>query len=253
MAKKTKFRADDLMVRQNLCPNRSQALALIMAGRVLDQEGRRVDKGGQQLPEDAVLSLTPGRKFVSRAGHKLSGALSEFSLNPSGFNCLDVGASTGGFTDCLLQAGAESVTAVDVGRGLIDASLRRDPRVVLIEGLNARALDSVDPGEVLKAPFDLAVADLSFISLSLVLSQISRLIKETGRILCLVKPQFEVGRRQVGKGGVIRDTGLIAAAVDKIAAVGPTLPNPLREISRAFSQLSGKEGNQEVFLLFAPA
>ncbi|MDR0354970.1 MAG: TlyA family RNA methyltransferase [Deltaproteobacteria bacterium] len=252
MTKILKLRADELMVKQSLCPSRSQSLALIMAGRVFGPDGRRIDKGGQLLPESAKLSLSPGRQFVSRAGHKLAGALTDLAIKPTDFNCLDLGASTGGFTDCLLQAGASAVTAVDVGRGLIDMSLRNDPRVTLIEGLNARALDTVDPFDVLRAPFDLAVADLSFISLSLVLSQMSQLIKNTGRILCLVKPQFEVGRRQVGKGGVVRDTNLIKEAVDKIAAVGQTLARPLKEIGRSWSKLTGKDGNQEVFLLFAP-
>ncbi|MDR1111670.1 MAG: TlyA family RNA methyltransferase [Deltaproteobacteria bacterium] len=252
MPPKEKIRADDLLVRLGLCQSRSQALSLIMAGRVLGPDGGRVEKGGRMLPAGTVLSIAQGRLFASRAGHKLAGALDDLGVDPLGLACLDVGASTGGFTDCLLQAGAASVTAVDVGRGLIDLRLREDPRVTLVEGLNARNLASAGPEIDLKAPFDLALADLSFISLALVLPQMAPLLRPGGRILALVKPQFEVGRREVGKGGLVRDQALIQGAVDKIAAVGPSLSPPLREVGRAFSRLTGKDGNQEVFLLLAP-
>jgi 23S rRNA (cytidine1920-2'-O)/16S rRNA (cytidine1409-2'-O)-methyltransferase len=250
MAPKEKIRADELLVRLKLCENRSQGLSLIMAGRVFGPQGELVDKGGKMFPLEAVLNLTPGRQFVSRAGHKLAGALEDLKIDPSGWNALDVGASTGGFTDCLLKAGAASVTAVDVGRGLIDYGLRNDPRITLIEGLNARTIDEVDP-EVLKAPFDLAVADLSFISLSLILPKVLALLKPNGLALALVKPQFEVGRRQVGKGGLVKDPALIRQAVDKIAVLGPEFNPPMYEIGRSYSKLTGKDGNQEVFLLFS--
>ncbi|MDR2366910.1 MAG: TlyA family RNA methyltransferase [Deltaproteobacteria bacterium] len=251
MAPKEKIRADELLVRLKLCDNRSQAQSLIMAGRVLGPGGQRVEKGGKAFGPETVLSLTPSRRFVSRGGHKLAGALEDLGLDPSGYNALDVGASTGGFTDCLLQAGAATVTAVDVGRGLIDQSLRNDPRVTLVEGLNARRLDEIEP-VALRAPFDLAVADLSFISLSLILPKLSPLLKPGGRVLAMVKPQFEVGRRQVGKGGLVRDPELIRVAVDKIAALGPGLNPPLSETGRSYSKLTGRDGNQEVFLLFSP-
>ncbi|MDR0620933.1 MAG: TlyA family RNA methyltransferase [Deltaproteobacteria bacterium] len=251
MPPKEKIRADELLVRLNLCQNRSQGLALIMAGRVLGPDGQRVDKGGKTFGPEDTLSLTPSRQFVSRGGHKLAGALDDLGVDPAGYNALDVGASTGGFTDCLLQAGAAAVTAVDVGRGLIDQGLRNDPRVTLVEGLNARHIDEIDP-EKLKAPFDLAVADLSFISLSLILPKLSPLLKPDGRVLAMVKPQFEVGRRQVGKGGLVKDPELIRSAVDKIAALGPDFYPPLRETGRSYSKLTGKDGNQEVFLLFSP-
>jgi 23S rRNA (cytidine1920-2'-O)/16S rRNA (cytidine1409-2'-O)-methyltransferase len=251
MPPKEKIRADELLVRLNLCQTRSQALSLIMAGRVFGPKGERVDKGGKMLTPDTVLSLSPSRQFVSRAGHKLAGALLDLEIDPKGFNVLDVGASTGGFTDCLLQAGAATVTAVDVGRGLIDFSLRNDPRITLIENLNARNLDQVK-AEDLKAPFDLAVADLSFISLSLILPKVTPFLKPNGRILALVKPQFEVGRDQVGKGGLVKDPELIKEAVNKIASLGPNFIPPLVETGRSNSKLTGKDGNQEVFLLLAP-
>jgi 23S rRNA (cytidine1920-2'-O)/16S rRNA (cytidine1409-2'-O)-methyltransferase len=160
-----------------------------------------------------------------------------------------LGASTGGFTDCLLQKGAARVTAVDVGRGLMDYSLSQDPRVKLVEGQNARFLGDLST-EALGGPFDLAVMDLSFISLSLVLGPAAQALANGGRILALVKPQFEVGKKSVGKGGIVRDPAAIAAAVDKAAALGPALERPLREAGRAPARLKGKDGNQEFFILF---
>jgi 23S rRNA (cytidine1920-2'-O)/16S rRNA (cytidine1409-2'-O)-methyltransferase len=223
-----------------------------MAGRVHGPKGERVEKGGQFFPLETILALTPAPRYVSRAGHKLAGALEELGIDPSGLNALDVGASTGGFTDCLLQAGAATVTAVDVGRGLMDFCLRNDQRVTLVENLNARNIDQVEPSR-LKAPFDLAVADLSFISLTLILPKLSPLLRPGGQILAMVKPQFEVGRHQVGKGGLVKDPELIKAAVDKISALGPTLDPPFLETGRSYSRLTGKDGNQEVFLLFSPS
>ncbi|MDR1486453.1 MAG: TlyA family RNA methyltransferase [Deltaproteobacteria bacterium] len=246
-----KIRADELVVAQKLGENRNKAKALIMAGRIFGPDGRRIEKPGQFLDPALILRLSEGRRFVSRAGFKLNGALEELKIDPSGFNCLDLGASTGGFTDCLLQKGARAVTAVDVGRSLLDATLRADGRVKVIENLNARYLDQVDPVETLGAPFDLIVADLSFISLELILPQASPLLTKDGRILAMVKPQFEVGRNQVGKGGIVRDMALVTAAVDKIAALGPRLVPPMIEKARSWSKLTGKDGNQEVFLLFS--
>ncbi|MDR1657419.1 MAG: TlyA family RNA methyltransferase [Deltaproteobacteria bacterium] len=249
MTKTPKIRADDLVVAQNLAPSRSQAQALILAARIVDAAGRPILKAGQPLAQDTILQLTGGRRFVSRAGFKLEGALEELGVEPYGLNCLDLGASTGGFTDCLLQNGAASVTAVDVGRGLIDLSLRNDHRVRLVENQNARYLSTLPPGS-LGEPFDLAVADLSFISLSLILPQVTPLVKLGGQILAMVKPQFEVGRRQVGKGGIVRDEALVKEAVDRISSLGPNLNPSVKETGRAVSKLRGRSGNLEVFLLF---
>lgn len=238
-------RADELIFKQGLAKSRSQAQALIMAGEVKAGE-RLVRKAGELWPPETSFSLSPRRRFVSRGGFKLEGALEDLAVAPCGLAALDIGASTGGFTDCLLQAGAASVTAVDVGRNLLDLSLRTDPRVTVLDGLNARALAEHLPAE----SFELAVIDVSFISLSLILPQAAGLIKKGGRILAMVKPQFEVGREKVGKKGVVRDPEAIKEAVDKIAALGPSLQPPLKELGRAPSRLPGPEGNREVFVLF---
>ena len=242
-----KKRADELLTAAGLAKSRSQAQALIMAGEVSCAD-RPVRKAGELWPEDAIFTLTPRRRFVSRGGYKLEGALEDLSLDPAGLTALDIGASTGGFTDCLLQHGAAGVTAVDVGKNLLDERLRNDGRVRVVDSLNARRLD-----EVLKeALYDLAVIDVSFISLDLILPQAAPLMKPDGLILAMVKPQFEVGREKVGKKGVVKDPALIQEAADKISALGPGLKPPYVETGRTLSRLKGPEGNQEVFLLFKP-
>ncbi len=250
--KQSKKRADELIFNAGLARSRSQAQALIMAGEVLVRDlqagDRAVKKAGEAWPEDTVFIVQPRRRFVSRGGHKLEGALADLAVDPTGLNVLDIGASTGGFTDCLLQHGAARVTAVDVGRNLIDATLRADGRVTVVEGVNARHLAEILPGR----GFDLAVMDVSFISLELILPQAARLVKEGGRLLAMVKPQFEVGREKVGKKGVVRDEAAIIGAVDKISALGPGLTPPFVEAGRALSRLPGPEGNREVFILFVP-
>ncbi|UQZ90432.1 TlyA family rRNA (cytidine-2'-O)-methyltransferase [Deltaproteobacteria bacterium Smac51] len=262
-----KKRADELVFAQGLARSRSQAQALIMAGQVMCGE-KKVIKAGEQWPSEAVFSLTALRRFVSRGGHKLEGALEDLKVDPAGLAALDVGASTGGFTDCLLQHGASSVTAVDVGRNLIDWGLRQDARVTVIEGINARrltdvftgappadteqAVDSACQGAVRQDIFDLAVIDVSFISLELIIGQVAALMRPDGRILAMVKPQFEVGRDKVGKKGVVKNQADIDEAVDKISAFGAGLVPPWREVGRAPSRLPGPEGNREVFLLFEP-
>lgn len=182
---------------RGLVESRSQARALIMAGAVR-VGGRVIDKPGMPLPEGA-LEIAGGGRFVSRGGEKLQRALDRFPLDPAGAVCADLGASTGGFTDCLLQAGAARVYAVDVGRGQLHWKLRQDERVVVIERQNARYLES------LPEPVALVVADLSFISLALILPTMRRLLAPAGEAVTLVKPQFEAGREAVGKGGVVRD------------------------------------------------
>ncbi|MDR1921223.1 MAG: TlyA family RNA methyltransferase [Candidatus Adiutrix sp.] len=240
-----KGRADELLAAAGLAGSRSQAQALIMAGDV-SAAGRPVKKAGERWPLDTVFAVAARRRFVSRGGHKLEGALEDLGVDPKGLRALDVGASTGGFTDCLLQHGAAAVTAVDVGRNLLDWTLRRDERVTAVEGVNARAL-----AEHLSGPgFDLAVIDVSFISLALIIPQAARLMNEGARILAMVKPQFEVGRDKVGKKGVVRDQAAIDGAVNKIAALAPLLDPPFKVSGRAPSRLPGPEGNREVFLLF---
>ncbi len=197
MPKPGRERLDEALVSRGLAESRSQARALVMAGQVR-VGGRVVDKPGMPVPVGAIEVISGGR-FVSRGGDKLQGALDKFPIAPSGLVCADFGASTGGFTDCLLQAGATRVYAVDVGRGQLHWKIRQDPRVVVIERQNARYLES------LPEPIALVVADLSFISLALILPTMRRLLDPDGQALTLVKPQFEAGREAVGKGGVVRD------------------------------------------------
>ncbi|MFH1090469.1 MAG: TlyA family RNA methyltransferase [Pseudomonadota bacterium] len=240
-----RLRADQLLVERGLAETRSQARALIMAGLVLSN-GQRVEKAGQPLPPEADLHLKEDLSpYVSRGGWKLEGALDDFGLKVEGFRVLDVGASTGGFTDCLLTRGAREVVAVDVGYGLMHWRLRQDPRVKLVERTNARYLTAAQVGQ----DFDLAVMDVSFISLEHILPPAAALVRIEGKVLALVKPQFELGREKVGQGGVIRDPRLQIEAVDKVAAAAVKLG--LRVLGRAPSRLAGPKGNQEYFLLLA--
>jgi 23S rRNA (cytidine1920-2'-O)/16S rRNA (cytidine1409-2'-O)-methyltransferase len=228
-------------VARGLAPTRARAQALILAGRV-QVEGLPRPKAGALVPDDAPLTLREPAPFVSRGGEKLAGALDHFGVSPAGLAALDTGASTGGFTHCLLTRGARRVYAVDVGYGQLDAGLRTDPRVVVLERANIRRL----PPTAVPEPIDLATLDLSFISLTLVLPKILEFLAPTGAILALVKPQFEVGKGQVGKGGVVRDPQLQQAAVARVAAAAAALG---LQVSPAFpSPLKGPKGNQEYFL-----
>ncbi len=214
-----------------------------MAGQVR-VEGLDRPKPGSQVPIDARIELQqPDHPYVSRGGVKLAGALDALGLDVSGLTCLDVGASTGGFTDCLLQRGAARVWAVDVGRGQLDWKLRQDPRVVVVEQYNFRYAAPDDFNE----KFDLATVDASFISLRLILPAVLPLLQPDSRVLALVKPQFEVGPDQVGKGGVVRDEAVRKDAVDAVAAFARSIG--LVERGRAESVLKGPKGNQEVFVL----
>lgn len=237
-----RIRSDNLLVERGLAENRAKAQALILAGRVL-VDGQPVTKAGALVPEGAEIFLKPApHQYVSRGGEKLAGALDHFGDDPAGKVCLDAGASTGGFTHVLLLRGAARVYAVDVGYGQLDQSLRQDPRVVVLERTNIRLL----PRKAIPEPIDLATLDLSFISLTLVLPKILEFLRPGGEILALVKPQFEVGKGKVGKGGVVRDPKLQQEAVDKVAqaamglglTVSPAFPSPLK----------GPKGNQEYFL-----
>jgi len=239
-------RLDERVVREGLAASRSAARALIMAGRVLVDD-QPVDKSGTRIAEGRSIRLKGGgRRFVSRGGEKLAAALDQLALDPSGMQCLDIGASTGGFTDCLLQRGARRVVAIDVGHGQIHSSLRLDPRVEVREKLNARYLGPDD----FDLSFELVVVDVSFISLELILPAIHG-CAPAAEFLLLVKPQFEVGREQVGKGGVVREDALREAAADRVSRAACALGR--RERGRVESRLLGPKGNREIFVWISAA
>jgi 23S rRNA (cytidine1920-2'-O)/16S rRNA (cytidine1409-2'-O)-methyltransferase len=214
----------------------------VLAGEVL-VDGQKADKPGHTVSLASRVELLERLPYVSRAGKKLEAALDCFHIDVSGKTCLDVGASTGGFTDCLLQRGAKRVYAVDVGSGQLDWRLRNDPRVAVREGINARYLKLEDVGELV----DLAVCDVSFISATLIVPRLAALLHERGEMVILVKPQFEVGRGQVGKGGVVRDPALHKAAC---ARVGESARGLGFRCDLVASPVLGAEGNKE-FLLYA--
>jgi len=231
-----KQRLDLLLVEQGYAESRSQANRLIRAGlvRLGDQV---VDKPGMRLPEDCVLVLTERPRYVSRGGEKLAAALERFELDVSGVIAADVGASTGGFTDCLLQHGAAKVYAIDVGYGQLAWSLRNDVRVVVMERTNARYLTA------LPEMVDLATFDVSFISLQLVVSAAVEWLKPDGQIVALIKPQFEAGRRDVGKGGVVRDSDVHERVLNDVVGEAASLGLGLRGLM--VSPLKGPSGNIE--------
>ena len=238
-----KQRLDKLLVERGLVASREKAQALILAGLVRIG-GVTATKAGTQVPAGADIAVE-GRDhpYVSRGGVKLEAALREFKLDPKGWRCLDIGASTGGFTDCLLQHGAAHVNAVDVGYGQIAWRLRQDPRVTVLERTNIRTLDP----SAIAPPVDLAVMDVSFISLRLVLRQAVRFLAPGGRVLALVKPQFEAGREQVGKGGRVTDPAIHEQVLDEVTSAGEALG--LRLTGRMVSPLPGKKSaNREFFL-----
>ena len=241
-----RVRLDLCLVEKNLCETRSKARALILAGEVL-VDGAPARSPGQQVRPDQEFALKGGGiPFVSRGGVKLAGALDTFRIDPSGLVALDVGASTGGFTDCLLQRGASRVYAVDVGYGQLAWSLRSDDRVVVLERTNARYLTR----DQVPDPPELVTADLSFISLTKVLPALCEVAAPGATFVVLVKPQFEVGPDQVGKGGVVRDDALRAAAADDVARAAAQLG--LKERGRIDSTLPGPKGNREILLWLAP-
>lgn len=233
------MRLDQALVERGLAPTRTRAQALVLAGLVR-VDGRRVDKPGTAVAPAAGIEVTgTDHPWVSRGGVKLAAALQAFGIDPQGKLCLDVGASTGGFTHVLLEGGAAQVTAVDVGRGQLDWRLRSDGRVVVREGVNARHLTAADVG----GPFDLIVVDVSFISLKLILPALVPLLAGAGDVVALVKPQFEAGRRQVGKGGVVRDGEAREAAIAAVLAAAEALG--LACCGRLPSPLPGPAGNVE--------
>ncbi|MGH9789167.1 MAG: TlyA family RNA methyltransferase, partial [Candidatus Acidiferrales bacterium] len=231
-----------LVVERRIAPTREKAQALILAGQI-HVNGQPATKAGALVAADARVELVgePPR-YVSRGGLKLEGALRDFNVNPRSKVCLDVGSSTGGFTDCLLQHGAARVYAVDVGKGQLDWKLRQDARVQVREGLNARYLKPEDIGE----PVDLVTIDVAFISVDKILPAVIRCARPGALFLILVKPQFELSRREVGKGGIVRDAALQQKAVEKIRRAAAALG--LQELDVRESCLPGAEGNREFFL-----
>ena len=241
-----KLRLDELLVARGLAESRTQAKGLILAGRVW-RGTERLDKPGRELPADALVAVAQPPRFVSRGGEKLAAALEAFHLDFRGAHVLDVGASTGGFTDCALQAGAASVVAIDVGRAQLHARLRADPRVVNIEKLNARRLSSA---ELPRRLFDAVVMDLSFISLRTVLPEAWARLREGGVLVALVKPQFEAGRKEADRGrGVIRDPAVREAALDRVRDFALAGLGGAQAIGTIESPLAGADGNVE--FLFA--
>ena len=240
-----KERLDKLLVSRGLCESREKAQALILAGKVR-VGGEPARKAGHQVPAGAEVEVEgKDHPYVSRGGVKLEAALRAFALDPAGWTCMDIGASTGGFTDCLLQAGAARVIAVDVGYGQLAWPLRNDPRVTLFERTNIRELEPERVGTRAR----LAVMDVSFISLRLVLRQAVRFLEPGGRVLALVKPQFEAGREQVGKGGRVSDPAVHAEVLDTVRREGEALG--MTTLGAIESPLPGKKsGNREFFLLW---
>lgn len=241
------LRVDQLLVAQGLAPSRTAARALIDAGRV-SHDGQAVVKAALELPPDARLAVTPddSDRFVSRGALKLEGALKRSLLDVHGITCLDIGQSTGGFTDCLLQAGAEKVIGVEVGHGQLHPRLRKDGRCVTREGLNARQLTAADLGaDFPPQGFDLLVCDASFISLALLLPQWPALLAPGGHVLALVKPQFEVGPQGLAKGGIVRDAALYAEVEAKLRAAAHAAG--LIILDWFDSPISGGDGNREFF------
>ena len=240
MPRRTKIRADVLLAQRGLAESRERAQAMIMAGLVFAPSGR-IAKPGALLDGNAALEVRGRLPYVSRGGIKLEYALDQFALDPRGLTALDVGASTGGFTDCLLQHGAARIYAVDVGRGQLAYPLRQDPRVVSIEKRNARYPFP------LPEPVDLAVIDVSFISLCLILPAALDHLRPGRPAIALVKPQFEAPKGQVGRGGIVRDPKIHAAAIGKVALWAIAQGLRVRGICR--SPIRGDSGNAEFFIL----
>lgn len=236
---KIKKRLDVLLVEQGYADNRTKAQAIIMSGQVYVQ-GQKADKPGTSYEETLVIEVRGAVcPYVSRGGLKLEKALRDFGVNPTGFVCSDSGASTGGFTDCLLQQGAIKVFAIDVGYGQLDWKIRSDPRVVVMERTNVRYVTPEQLGE----PLDLSVVDVSFISLRIVLPVIKTFLKSTGQVICLIKPQFEAGKEKVGKKGVVRDAETHKEVLDNFVALAKALEFNI--LGLTFSPVKGPEGNIE--------
>jgi len=242
---KPRERLDVLLVARGLAETRTKAQALILAGRVFSR-GERLDKPGNRHAADLPLELSEERRYVGRGAYKLLHALRAFRVDPAGRDALDVGSSTGGFTQVLLEEGARRVIALDVGRGQLDWGLRNDPRVVLLEGVNARYLTPQD----LPFPPSLATIDVSFISLELVLAPVVACLDRSGELVALVKPQFEVGRGQVGKGGIVRDPALHRDVLERVAQFVRASGWGVSDVCA--SPVLGADGNREFLLHVLP-
>jgi len=234
-------RVDVVLAERGLFPSREQARRAVMAGQVRLGD-RVVSKSSELIAPDTDLTVEAPAQYVGRGGLKLAGALEHFRIDPSGQTCLDVGASTGGFTDCLLQRGAARVYAIDVGHGQLAWKIRSDPRVVVREHLNARHLTSTDIPE----PIDICVIDVSFISLTLVLPSAFELLTPSGMLLALIKPQFELEARDVGRGGIVKDPALHEKAQQKVAEF--VRASGHEGLGIAASPITGTDGNQEFFI-----
>jgi 23S rRNA (cytidine1920-2'-O)/16S rRNA (cytidine1409-2'-O)-methyltransferase len=242
--KAAKIRLDRLLVARGFAESRERGHALVLAGQVL-VNGQKQDKAGALVPENAELRiLGEVLPYVSRGGLKLEGALREFKISVEGKTALDVGASTGGFTDCLLQHGAKKVYAVDVGYGQLAWKLRRDPRIITIERVNIRDIAS----SLIPEPIDTVVIDVSFISLEKVIPSVLKFLKPDSELIALIKPQFEVGKGQVGKGGIVRDEAARSAAVDRVTDFISGLGLVVKGVMP--SPITGQDGNVE-FLIYA--
>ena len=236
---KHKERLDVLLVSLALAESRAKAQATIMAGEVY-VNGQKADKAGMEVDIMSNIEVRGAAcPYVSRGGLKLEKALRNFGVDPTGYVCSDSGASTGGFTDCLLQQGAKKVFAIDVGYGQLAWKIRNDPRVVVMERTNIRYVTPED----LREPLDLSVIDVSFISLGLVLPVVKTLLKPTGQVLCLIKPQFEAGKEKVGKKGVVRDPAVHEEVLRNFIALAKSLDFTIRDLT--FSPVKGPEGNIE--------
>lgn len=236
-----KERIDLLLIERGLVKSRAEGQSLILAGSVF-VNGKLSCKPGTQVSPLSEITLKERSPYVSRGGLKLRHALKQFDVSPDGFICLDVGSSHGGFTDCLLQGGAQKIYAVDVGQGIMTWKLRQDPRLILFEGANFRNFDlSLIPQKI-----DLAVIDVSFISLDKILPNVFKLVKSGGQIIPLIKPQFEVGKGKVGKGGIVRDPQLHRDSIAKISYFCENFGKQV--IAVCPSPLKGAKGNQEFFL-----
>lgn len=234
--KQNKVRLDVAVFERGLTESRAKAQGLVMAGEVL-VNGAVVDKPGARVTDSDIVTLKSRPRFVSRGGEKLAGALIDFQYHAAGLTCADVGASTGGFTDCLLQNGAARVYAIDVGYGLLDYSLREDPRVTVLERTNARYLESL--GE----PVDLVVVDASFISLRLLLPRIKTWLKPEADVIALIKPQFEAGKGDVGKGGVVRDPDIHSRVIHEV--IDDARSHGFVLVDLTISPIKGPAGNVE--------
>lgn len=240
-------RIDKLLVDRGLADSRTKAQALVMAGSVLVDE-QRVNKPSELFDPDASVRIKAdaSARYVSRGGIKLEAGLREFSIDVTDFVCLDIGASTGGFTDCLLQHGARKVVALDVGHNQLDWKIRNDSRVEVREGVNARHLQPTD----FEQQFDVVTIDVSFISLTKILPAVVQLLKNDGRIIALIKPQFEVGKGEVGKGGIVKDSAQHQRVIGEVNAAAESLG--LKVSGMIESPIKGADGNVEFLALYSP-